>query len=158
MGFARAPGRVAERRPALPVYAGVTLPGPTAPAVTMRPVLRGTPQGQVLLASASATTQRPPQPDVEPEAAPLQVVTRASSSGGRVYAITLDAQPSRSAADKLLLRTALQELETLDDALRQVERVRGGFAPSFVGLSEREAHRACVRLQARDVDCSVVGS
>ncbi|MEM7642588.1 MAG: D-alanyl-D-alanine carboxypeptidase family protein [Pseudomonadota bacterium] len=157
LGFARAPRQVAERRPALPVYAGVTLPGPTAPAVTMRPVMRGTPQGQVLLASASAPTPRPAgQTDVQPEAAPLQVVTRASSSGGRVYAITLDAQPSRSAADKLLLRTALQELDTLDDALRQVERVRGGFAPSFVGLSEREAHRACVRLQARDVDCSVV--
>ncbi|MGB3409534.1 MAG: D-alanyl-D-alanine carboxypeptidase, partial [Jannaschia sp.] len=87
---------------------------------------------------------------------PREIVTRASSSGGRTYMISLSRQPSRSEADKLLLRTALQELETLDDALRQVEPARGGFDPSFVGLSEREATRACTRLRARDVECDVI--
>ncbi|MEM8825088.1 MAG: hypothetical protein AAGF30_15885, partial [Pseudomonadota bacterium] len=142
-----------ERRPALPTYGVATMPGSTTPAISMRPVMRGTTPGEILIASASTPTQRP---DVATDTPPLQVVTRASTSGGRIFAIALDAQPSRSAADKLLLRTALQELDALDDALRQVERVRGGFAPSFIGLSEREAHRACVRLQARDVPCSVV--
>ncbi|MEM7490213.1 MAG: D-alanyl-D-alanine carboxypeptidase family protein [Pseudomonadota bacterium] len=154
MGFARAPRNVAERRPALPTYGGGTVPGATTPAVSMRPVMRGGQPGGILVASAGTPTPRPA--DVTPEAAPLQVVTRASTSGGRVFTLMLDAQPSRSAADKLLLRTALQELDALDDALRRVERVQGGFEPSFVGLSEREANRACTRLQARDVPCSVM--
>ncbi|UWQ19481.1 serine hydrolase [Jannaschia sp. M317] len=159
LGFQRAPSRVAERKPALPTYGGATLPGPTAPAVSMRPVARGG-SGQItLMANASGPAVLPsptpaPRPDVAP--APREVVTRASTSGGRSYAISLSNQPSRSAADKLLLRTALQELDALDDALRQVERVRGGYEPSFVGLSEREANRACTRLRARDVECSVL--
>jgi D-alanyl-D-alanine carboxypeptidase len=149
MGFARAPKRVAERRPALPTYAG-TMPGPTTPATSLRPTKRRTSPVDVALASASLVPL--PRPG---ESSVPQIVTRASSSGGRVHGIRLGPQPSRSAADKLLLRTALQELESLDDALRQVQRVSGGYEPSFVGLSEREALRACTRLRARDVECAV---
>jgi D-alanyl-D-alanine carboxypeptidase len=161
MGFERAPRRVAVRRPALPVYDGATLPGPTAPTKSMRPVARGTAQGSaVVLLAATAPTPRPSAATqvaaaVDAAAPPLQVVTRGSTSGGRVFSISLDPQPSQSAADKLLLRAALQELDALDDALRKVERVPGGFEPSFVGLSEREADIACTRLRARNVDCAV---
>ncbi|WP_371156897.1 D-alanyl-D-alanine carboxypeptidase family protein [Jannaschia sp. 2305UL9-9] len=161
LGFERAPSRVAERRPSLPTYDGATLPGPTAPAVSMRPIARGMPGTPVIVANASSPAA-PVVPAVVPEPrpdvveVPLQVVTRASTSGGRSFAISLRRQPSRSAADKLLLRTALQELDALDDALRRVEPARGGYDPSFVGLSEREANRACTRLRARDVDCDVM--
>nr|WP_255576126.1 MULTISPECIES: D-alanyl-D-alanine carboxypeptidase family protein [unclassified Jannaschia] len=163
MGFERAPSRVVERRPSLPTYGGATVPGPTAPAISARPVARGTPQvGDVLVANASAPATgaapapRPVQTLGQVAEAPLEVVTRASTSGGRTYSISLRRQATRSAADKLLLRTALQELDTLDDALRQVQAVRGGYDPSFVGLSEREANRACTRLRARDVECDVL--
>ncbi|MEL6585738.1 MAG: D-alanyl-D-alanine carboxypeptidase family protein [Pseudomonadota bacterium] len=159
MGFQRAPARAVERRPALPTYGGGTMPGPAAPAVSMRPPMRPGPGDAVSVARAEvsaggAELALAPPADTDP--APRQIVTRASTSGGRVYAIALSQQPTRSAADKLLLRTALQELDTLDDALRQVQRARGGFEPSFVGLSEREANRACTRLRARDVDCDVI--
>lgn len=163
LGFERAPRSVTERRPTLPTYGGATVPGPTAPAVSARPIARGLPGTPVIIANASSPATAAPQvaaivPEPRPEVveAPLQVVTRASTSGGRTFAISLRRQPSRSAADKLLLRTALQELNTLDDALRQVEPARGGYDPSFVGLSEREANRACTRLRARDVDCDVL--
>ncbi len=161
MGFDRAPRHVTERRPALPVYNGASRPGPSAPAVSVRPIMRGT-LGVQLFASAtlpSTVTPAPRPVAIEEQAAvpaPREVVTRASTSGGRVFAISLSRQPSRSAADKLLLRTALQELDTLDDALRQVNQAQGGYDPSFVGLSEREAERACTRLRAREVDCDVV--
>ena len=137
-GFAHAPARVTERKPDLPTYNGATRPGATAPARSTRPVMRS----YIAALQASA---------VGGEA---RVVTRASTSG-RDYGIQLDPQGTRSAADKLLLRTALQELDTLDDALRRVERVQGGFKPSFVGLSEREAQRACTRLRASSIACSV---
>ncbi|WP_055084876.1 D-alanyl-D-alanine carboxypeptidase family protein [Jannaschia donghaensis] len=156
LGFANAPRRVTERRPSLPVYNGATTTGPTAPAVSMRPLARGTSAAGAVYASASTPTAAPaPKPvSAQPEA-PRVVVTRASTAG-QEYGITLSRQGTRSAADKLLLRTALQELDTLDQALRRIDRVRGGFAPSFVGLSQRSAERACVRLRARDVDCDII--
>ncbi len=159
MGFERAPSRVTERRPSLPVYNGATIPGPTAPAKSMRPIARGAPADLGLYASASALAAQPTATPAPRPGAPevtREIVTSASTSGGRVYGISLSRQPSRSAADKLLLRTALQEIEALHDALRQVNRVRGGFEPAFVGLSQREADRACARLRARDVDCDVM--
>jgi D-alanyl-D-alanine carboxypeptidase len=142
---------------ALPTYNGATLPGPTTPARSMRPVPRTIVQTDTLFLSASAPSGGAPSP--RPDEPPaLEVVSMASFSSAPIWAIALDAQPSRSAADKLLLRTALQELDTLDEALRQVSRVQGGFEPSFVGLSERDANKACARLRARDVDCAVVGA
>ena len=142
LGFERAPKRAAVRRPALPHY-GPAL-GPSAVSRSIRPPMRPGPDGiEAVLVSLTADE-------------PLgEVVTRASTQGGRVFGITLSRQPSRYHADRLLLRTALQEMESLDDALRQIRSVRGGFEPSFVGLSQREAQRACSRLMAREVDCSV---
>lgn len=153
LGFERAPRRVTERRPAMPVYGGPTTAGPTAVAVSMRPVARGTNSGGTVYASASTPAASPaPRPQAEE---PRTVITR-QSTAGREYGIALKAQGSRSEADKLLLRTALQELDTLDQALRRIDRVRGGFAPSFVGLSQRGAERACIRLRARDVECDII--
>ncbi|WP_281824224.1 D-alanyl-D-alanine carboxypeptidase family protein [Jannaschia rubra] len=153
IGFQSVPDSVTERRPSAPVYENVgTTPGPSAPAISMRPQMRRVPAGMMLYASASGPAVVPaPRPGTEP---PRVVVTRASTSGQN-FAISLQPQPSRSAADKLLLRTALQELDALDGALRQIDRASGGFAPSFVGLSERDAQRACTRLRARDVECQV---
>ncbi|CUH38201.1 D-alanyl-D-alanine carboxypeptidase DacF precursor [Jannaschia seosinensis] len=161
LGFARAPARVTERRPELPRYNNATIVGATAPASSMRPVMRGRLGGDLYasasapsdVAPSSAAVVPTPRPAFE-EPAPI-VVTRAAS-GTAVYGIALARQGTRSAADKLLLRAALQELDTLDQALRQVNRVSGGFAPAFVGLSERDALRACTRLRARDVECDVV--
>ena len=150
LGFQRAPARVAERRPALPAYAGGSPTGPAAPMRSVRPVAR--PGRGEAVAVARATPVDETVVAAADEAA-REVVRR--SAGDRVYGITLGRQPSRSEADKLLLRTALQELEALDEALRQVARVGGGYEPSFVGLSQAEAQRACLRLQARDVACTV---
>jgi D-alanyl-D-alanine carboxypeptidase len=145
LGFQRAPARVAERRPPPPAYAG-GVPTARAPALSSRPVMRDT--AGMLLPVAAVPAARPDEPRLARE-----IVTRASSQGGRTFSIILSKQPSRAEADKLLLRTALQELDALDDALRRVTSVRGAWEPSFVGLSQREAQRACTRLRARDVEC-----
>lgn len=86
-----------------------------------------------------------------------EIVTRASTSGGHVWGVSLGTQPSRYAADTLLLKAALQEIETLSDALRKVNPRPGGFEAEFLGLTESQAERACARLAARGLDCEVNG-
>jgi D-alanyl-D-alanine carboxypeptidase len=135
-------------------------PGTLAPAAALVPPPR--PSSNPLdtpTQSALAALAPLPRPSVllfqDTDAVPREIVTRASSSNGKVYGIALQLQPTRSDADKLLLQTALQELDTLDTALRQVKKDRRGFLPSFVGLTERDALRACTRLLARKVHCEV---
>ncbi|MCC6008042.1 MAG: D-alanyl-D-alanine carboxypeptidase [Rhodobacteraceae bacterium] len=86
-----------------------------------------------------------------------RVIVRASTSGGRYWGITLGLHPSRHHAERVLLRTALTEMETLDGALRKVVPARGRFEASFVGMTREEAERACVRLRARQTACEAVG-
>lgn len=141
IGFAAAPASVTERPPSAPVYAAAgTEPGATAPGRSMRPIRRVS--APAIYATAVENAAR-------------VVVTRDAGTGAG-FGIRLGRQGSRSEADKLLLRTALQELDTLAPALRRVEPVSGGYAPGFVGLTERDAMRACTRLRARDVDCDVL--
>src|SRR6056297_3561992 len=156
LGFERAPSRATIRKPALPTYNGATMPGPSTPSVSMRPIPRGGSGQLILVANASAPSSQAIETAVAtvlagttPTQRPDSVVTRevvtADIGTARDWAISLRRQPSRSAADKLLLRTALQELDALDEALRRVDPATGGYDPSFVGLSEREATRACTR-------------
>jgi D-alanyl-D-alanine carboxypeptidase len=86
-----------------------------------------------------------------------EVITRASTSGGRHWGITLKRQVTRHDAERLLLRTALQEIETLDEALRKVVNHPRGWEPNFVGLTKERAELACARLVARSVDCTAQG-
>ena len=78
-----------------------------------------------------------------------------SSSGGRVWAISLGQAASRMSAESLLLETALAEADILGAALRNVAREATGFDAQFVGLSQAEAAAACARLTVRGQDCEM---
>jgi D-alanyl-D-alanine carboxypeptidase len=82
---------------------------------------------------ATAPSRRPPLPEV---------VTRASSTGSRLYGVSLGAQPSHHAAERLLLQTALAELGTFDEALRRVVQRSGGYEARFAGMTEEQASSA----------------
>jgi D-alanyl-D-alanine carboxypeptidase len=100
-----------------------------------------------------ALVEPPPLPGpVAPE-----VVTRASSTGSRLYGVSLGAQPSHHAAERLLLQTALAELGTFDEALRRVVQRSGGYEARFAGMTEEQAERACARLDARNRSCETFG-
>ena len=228
MGFARAPARATERRPALPSYGPNNGAGTSETVLTsgvvsqsLRPMPRpGATQaprapeaallaaieeavGQAIQAAATepdpqpqatpepasttadalpppatqpmprpqaqvetAVTQPqpvPPRPADEPEpiivAGPLEpeVITRASSSGSRLFGVSLGPQPSHHAAERLLLRTALSEISTFDQALRRVVQRSGGYEARFQGLTEDQAARACARLTARAIPCEPFG-
>ena len=114
---------------------------------TVTPVRR--PQNLVQAAIETAEPLRKPKP--------RRIITRASTSGGRHWSISLGKYTTRNRAERLLLKTALQEIGTLDEALRKVVNRPRGWEANFVGLSQSKATLACQRLSARGHDCEVRG-
>lgn len=96
------------------------------------------------------------QPQTAASTAPV-VITRLSTSGGRYWGINVGRYTSRYQAEKVLLRTALSEMETLDGTLRKVAESRLGFDANFLGMSKEGAELACRRLRARNVTCDTLG-
>ncbi len=149
---ARADTQVAEAPITAPIAPPTTAPAKItlvgsdiAPASAIAPPPR---PAAIVLASAAP---RPATPVKQ------EVVTRMSTSGGRHWGINVGVLASRYQAERLLLKTALKEIDTLDDALRKVvNRPRGWYA-NFVGMTEEQASMACRRLQARSSDCKVIG-
>ncbi len=104
-------------------------------------------------------TPRPVQRDTaalqyEPERI---VVTRVSTSGGRHWGINVGRFASRYQAERVLLKTALAELGTLDSALRKVASSPQGHDANFVGMTREAAELACRRLVARQIECTTLG-
>ena len=114
------------------------------------PAPETTEEPQIVLASAA--TQEPAA-----AAEDLEIVTRVSTSGGHEWGINVGSYSSRYNAERELLRTALVEMATLNDALRKVSSRKGAFDATFVGLTEEDANLACRRLSARGNECRVFG-
>ncbi|MEH6645152.1 D-alanyl-D-alanine carboxypeptidase family protein [Sulfitobacter sp.] len=111
-----------------------------------RPTLR--PKGLVVIGA---------QPKSEKQAAPQEVVTRVSTSGGRHWGVNVGRFGSRYAAEKVLIKTALAEMATLDGSLRKVVQKPQGFDANFLGMTRETADLACRRLKARNVSCFMIG-
>ncbi len=99
-------------------------------------------------------TMSPPAPTQQQT---REVVARASGSGGRNWGVNVGKLNSQYAAERVLLKTALMESDTLGDALRKVAKTKTAFEANFVGMSRAEAELACARLAARATNCSVIG-
>lgn len=125
----------------------VTAAAESAPKESVKPALR---PRTVILAAAAAR-------DIPTPARKAEVVTRISTSGGHHWGINVGRYPSRFAAEKVLLKTALSETATLDGSLRKVTKGKRGFDANFMGLSRETAELACRRLQARQVSCFMIG-
>ena len=121
-------------------------PATTTPVVT--PQARPAEAGTVMVAAAPAPTV-----DTGPE-----IVTRISTSGGRHWGINVGRFATRYNAERVLLKVALNEMSSLDGALRRVVQRSGGFDANFMGLTREGADLACRRLQARGTMCFMVGS
>ncbi|KIN62387.1 D-alanyl-D-alanine carboxypeptidase family protein [Sulfitobacter noctilucicola] len=133
----------------------VTTPAPAATA----------PAEKITLAAATASVR----PTIRPKNATKQtatrqkrvveqeVVTRVSTSGGRHWGVNVGRYPSRYAAEKILLKTALAEMSTLDGTLRKVIKRPQGFDANFLGMTRETADLACRRLAARNVSCFMIG-
>ncbi|TYB86462.1 D-alanyl-D-alanine carboxypeptidase family protein [Oceaniovalibus sp. ACAM 378] len=135
---------------------------PEAPALMVAQAEGADAQTVIALAVVAAP---PPRPETLVAEAPkgaaeplkLEVVTRLSTSGGRGYGINVGSYASKYEAERVLLKTALIEIGTLDEALRKVVTGRTGYEANFVGMTEDMAALACRRLEARRVTCSTFG-
>ncbi len=111
----------------------------------------------LVLARATAMGSRTSAKSAEPSGDPVQeVVNRISTSGGRHWGINVGRYPSQYKARKVLLKTALNEMETLDGSLRKVIKRPTGFDANFMGMSRETADLACRRLQAKQVTCFMI--
>jgi D-alanyl-D-alanine carboxypeptidase len=94
--------------------------------------------------SAGALMEPPPLPDpAVARGRHARLLHRLAAFG-----VSLGAQPSHHAAERLLLQTALAELGTFDDALRRVVQRSGGYEARFAGMTEEQA-RARLRKVGR---------
>ena len=149
-----------EAQKTVPVQAVAPVLRPSAPeaeavkvaAVSMRPIQRPAetePAAEVIKVAQVAKIKKVP-------AAP-EVITRVSTSGGRHWGVNVGRYPSRYAAEKVLLKTALSEISTLDGTLRKVVQRPQGFDANFLGMTRETADLACRRLVARNVNCFMIG-
>ncbi|MGJ5619924.1 D-alanyl-D-alanine carboxypeptidase family protein [Sulfitobacter sp. MF3-043] len=121
------------------------------------------PDVPVTLASATPTVRPAIRPKTsapvraQTKAVEQEIVTRVSTSGGRHWGVNVGRYPSRFAAEKVLLKTALTEMATLDGSLRKVVRRPQGFDANFLGMTREGADQACRRLAARNVSCFMIG-
>ncbi|MDA7426262.1 D-alanyl-D-alanine carboxypeptidase family protein [Thalassococcus lentus] len=139
--------KVVEPAPKQEVVAAAAATEQRAPAKSVKPVVR--PKQVVLAASAARAPATP--------ARKAEVITRVSTSGGRHWGVNIGRYPSRFAAEKVLLKTALSETTSLSGALRKVVQGKRGFDANFMGLTREGADLACRRLQARQVTCFMIG-
>lgn len=170
MGFSRAPAQVAVAKPPRPAY-GAGASQPILLAASPRPRTRPLAEDPLLVAAAAPSpvdVSRAVEDAVEeimvasvqapvPRPEELVTVTRVSSSGGRNWGIKLGHYGSRYQAERMLLKTALVEIGTLDDALRKVVQTSTGFEANFVGMTQDRAALACQRLMAREIECATMG-
>ncbi|WP_127104875.1 serine hydrolase [Pararhodobacter zhoushanensis] len=95
--------------------------------------------------------------DPAPIEAPMpEIVTRVSTSGGRLWRVELGRFGSPFDAERTLLRIALSESTTLSTGVRRVATRGGRYVAEVNSLSQEQAEMACTRLIARDHDCTVV--
>ncbi|MEM6305390.1 MAG: D-alanyl-D-alanine carboxypeptidase family protein [Pseudomonadota bacterium] len=121
------------------------------------------PEAEAVAATlAAATTSvrpalRPQQIAQAAQPAEQEVVTRMSTSGGRHWGVNVGRFASRNAAERVLLKTALAEMATLDGSLRKVIKKPRGYDANFLGMTRESADLACQRLAARNVQCFMIG-
>ena len=136
-----------EEAQAVEVAVAAPTTAPAAPTVTPR----ARPASLTLTATAQPAAPAAPAQPVQ------EVVTRVSTSGGSHWGINVGRYNSQRGAERMLMRTALNEMSTLDGSLRRVVRRNSGYDANFTGLSREMADLACRRLQARGTTCFMIG-
>ncbi len=97
---------------------------------------------------------------VQEEAAiPAPIRATAPDATGN-YAVQVGAFRTRNQAERLLIQTALVDLDSFGDAIRSISpaTVQGVsmFQARFVGMSQNSAEKACARLLALQSDCAII--
>lgn len=136
------------------------------PEEAMLPEVRDQIAVRTAIAPAEFVSLRPrirpsdlPVPKTVQVARAQTVVTDAKPSRkAGSWAVRIGGTHNRNEAERLLLTTALQEMEALEGSSREITptSTRGMYRAQFVGLQKTEAQKACARLAARQTACEVV--
>lgn len=85
-----------------------------------------------------------------------EIIPRLSTSdGGRLWGVSLGQFNSRAAAERSLITVKMAEANALGNGVSRIRQTSGRFEAAFAGLTQSEAERACLRLQARRMDCTL---
>ncbi|MBL4806729.1 MAG: D-alanyl-D-alanine carboxypeptidase [Rhodobacteraceae bacterium] len=97
---------------------------------------------------------------VATEAVAIAPVRATMSESTGDFAVQVGAFRTRNQAERLLIQTALVDLDSFSGALRSISpaTIQGisMFQARFVGMSQESAVKACARLQALQSDCAVI--
>lgn len=86
-----------------------------------------------------------------------EVVSRLSTSdAGRLWGVALGSFNTRHAAERGLTTVKMAEAAALGNGISRIRQRSNLFEASVAGLTAAEAERACLRLQARSMDCDVI--
>lgn len=127
----------------------VGLLAPVAPSIDT--------ETSIVAAVSVASTQRG---YIEPEPDGNRIVSRSTEARGGGWSVQLGAYTTRFKAEKILLRTALADLSSLEGAHRKIVPAtvdgRHLYRARFMGVSEASAQKACARLKARNLPCTTI--
>ncbi|MDD7972546.1 D-alanyl-D-alanine carboxypeptidase family protein [Roseinatronobacter alkalisoli] len=103
--------------------------------------------------SQAAATAAVAEANVQADA---EIVSRLSTSdGGRLWGVSLGEFTSRNAAERGIITVKMAEAAALGNGISRIRQTSGRFEASFAGLTATEAERACRRLSARGMDCTI---
>ena len=169
MGFSRAPANATLQRPQPPA-ATPPATDPLLVSSNVGPATNGGAGKTVRVSGRVTRSLRPAARPTQAVSAPFMLavdtdlINSVLAEAVQVAAVAPTAitpaarYNSRYEAEKALLRVALNEMSTLDGAVRRVTQNARGFDANFMGLTREGADLACRRLQARSQSCFMIGS
>ncbi len=120
-------------------------------ALSVSPMARPT-----IVQVAQAPTPAPTEQGATLPAKTIAVAAATVDPNSTDWAINVGKFESRRQAERVLIRTALAEMTTLDGAVRKVQPRTRGYEALFVGMTRDRADLACRRLQAQQISCLMV--
>ena len=132
-------------------------------ATTSKKIIVKVPKIEILKYSAIAPKDKTASPKARPSrflstTKPTQTktVARLAIQAEGNWTISIGKYQSKGSAERILLRTALAEMGTLDGASRVIKTRTTGFEALFKGLTRERADLTCRRLHARQLACILV--
>ncbi len=98
---------------------------------------------------------------IEPAPYLSRTITRSKNEGGVAWSVQLGAYKNAYEAEKILLRTVYADMASLVGASHEIVPANVGgrhlYRARFIGVSEEAALKACSRLRARNLPCTIIG-
>lgn len=85
-----------------------------------------------------------------------RVISRSHLKGPKDFGVAVGRFKTTRLAERMLITTAMKEMESLSGTTRKVIRRVNGYEAGFLGMSKEEADLACRRLRAKNIECTTI--